>query len=225
MIIAIINQKGGVGKTTTTLNLGATLARSGSKVLLFDLDEQQSLSQFESEGENFSIFRSTPETLKSDLEAQNFDYALLDCPPILASESATALSLADLAIAPTPARFLDVAGFALLRESVETATLHGNPKLQLKILLTMRDARYAIQNEYETNLRALFPNEIFKTTIPRSVVFERAADARLSAIRIEPRSAAAAAYTNLITEVKALESANVSGKRKSTKPSSAKRKK
>lgn len=44
-VIAIVNHKGGVGKTTTTLNLGKALVLSGHKVLVIDIDSQGNLSQ------------------------------------------------------------------------------------------------------------------------------------------------------------------------------------
>ncbi len=72
MIISVVNHKGGVGKTTTTHNLGKALSLEGKKVLVIDLDPQANLSQASGvETPNASIYKSLCEN--TELPIVNLD--------------------------------------------------------------------------------------------------------------------------------------------------------
>jgi chromosome partitioning protein len=199
MILAILNQKGGVGKTTTTINLAAALAASEMTVQVLDADAQQQAIAFELPGIEI-IPAQGKAALQKALKNSTCDWTLIDCPPSLL-EAAPAIPLADLVIAPVPPRFQDLSGFAKLRETVDAARERGNPHLLLRVLVTMRDARVGLQAEYEGQLRAAFGSEVLATVIPRAAVFEKAASAHQSAVQYAPSSAGAAAYRALAAEI------------------------
>jgi chromosome partitioning protein len=202
MIIALFNQKGGVGKTTSAINLAAALALEGDSVTVVDADAQQQAVAYEVPGARILGVERQAELAQVVGEAKS-DWVLIDCPPSLL-EAAPAVPLADLVLAPVPPKFGDLSGFARLRETVDAARERGNPHLQLKILVSMRDSRVGIQANYEARLRAAFGSEMLDTVIPRAAVFERAADAHQAVVHYAPSSPAAKAYVALADEIRKL---------------------
>ncbi len=202
MIIALFNQKGGVGKTTSAINLAAALAQSGDSVTVVDADAQQQAVAYEVPGARILGVEGQAELAQAVGEAKS-DWVLIDCPPSLL-EAAPAVPLADLVLAPVPPKFGDLSGFARLRETVDAARERGNPHLQLKVLVSMRDSRVGIQANYEARLRAAFGSEMLDTVIPRAAVFERAADAHQAVVHYAPSSPAAKAYVALADEIRKL---------------------
>ncbi len=132
-VIAVLNQKGGVGKTTIASNLGEALKRAGYSVLLVDSDPQGSLRDWNeaSEGKVLPVIGLDRETLPTDLKAvkRGYDFVLIDGAPQSARLAGAAVRAANVILIPVTPSPYDVWAASDLVEIIQArhAVTDGKP--------------------------------------------------------------------------------------------------
>jgi chromosome partitioning protein len=171
-IISIGNQKGGVGKSTVTMQLAGSLARRGKKVLVVDADEQATATRWASMSED-TPFPATVVGLaaagaKLHRELQKFvdqyDFILVDCPPsVSAATPQSAFLVSDLVLIPTRPSLADIWAVQETIKLVERAKAI-NEGIQTAILLNARQPNTQLGRDAEEILAA-FDAHLLTTTL------------------------------------------------------------
>lgn len=204
MIIAILNQKGGVGKTTLSVHLATAFAQQGKRVLLVDADPQGSALDWSANRQVtplFSVVGIPKKSLHRELPAvaANYDFVVIDGPPRVYDVARSAIMASDMVIIPVQPSPYDVWAAKEIVELLGEATAFKE-NLKSAFVINRKIVNTAMGRDV-TQALASFELPVLKATISQRVNFAESAAQGQTVLEIDPRSLASKEINALLKEI------------------------
>jgi len=152
-VIAVVNQKGGAGKSTLAMLLAGALAESAGRVLVADADPQNTALRWAGAGSGFPAdvedLSGEEGKLHKHLRKRldDYDYIVIDSPPhASAPVTESALRLADLALVPVIPSPPDLWASLRIRDAIAQAR-HKNPEIMARIVVNQAQMNTLLAQE------------------------------------------------------------------------------
>ena len=213
--IAIFNQKGGVGKTTTNINLAACLANRGKKVLMVDIDPQGNTTS------GIGIRKRTLKTTLYDcLIDRNFDVRKAVLPTntenLFIIPASVDLAGAEVELAQMEGRERRLKRVIdAVRDDYDFILVDCPPSLgilTINSLTAVDDGRTNLSQAVVQDVRSFFGGAMYETIIPRNVRLAEAPSYGVPIIKYDPSAPGAKAYQAFTKEFLARERARKKAK-------------